>query len=207
MRVVGMPLSDRGRAGSRVPGSSRVSEWLAVHREPPKWADATPGNLLALKSGEWSPRFVDPLAADLGGRVPSPAVTWWQEADRPAIWRWAQAEACHQLRVEYLADNRDDMTDDEVRAQEAHLDKLAGTAERMGSKLGLDPLSRARWAGGCRRSATSLVGPMRTETAPQKPPMPCAALRSTYRRPKRTPDGPDQPPDRRCSSRRCRDLR
>jgi hypothetical protein len=108
-----------------------------------KWADATPGNLLALKSGEWSPRFVDPLAADLVAAI-SPTVTWWQECDAPAIWRWAQAEARHQLRVEYLADHRDDMTDDEVRAQELHLDKLAGTAERLGSKLGLDPLSRAR---------------------------------------------------------------
>jgi hypothetical protein len=114
------------------------------------WAPFEPGHEITMKHGAWSPRRVDPLATEILAEV-EPTVTWWTPADRPAVWAWAQAEARLQLVVEYLAnlaqdDNAGGMVDaeGEVRSAANLLVKLEKTASYHRSRLGLDPLSRAR---------------------------------------------------------------
>lgn len=123
-------------------------------RNPPErrpryqWPDATPGNLIALKHGAYSDRMVEPRAQALLDEVVESA-TWWTPADAPAARAWAVAEARCQLVSEYLAQVGGDaggMVDGEgaVRPAATHLLRLEARAESLRSKLGLDPLSRAR---------------------------------------------------------------
>jgi hypothetical protein len=123
-----------------------------------KWADAEPGNLLALRHGAYSPRFVDPLAAELAtvaerqaAEDGSPVAFLRDVTHRPALLAWARAEAQCQLLSEYLARKGDeagdgvgDLADPRVHAAYALLHRAEARAERMRSRLGLDPLSRAR---------------------------------------------------------------
>ncbi|MBK7610840.1 MAG: hypothetical protein IPJ15_05960 [Actinomycetales bacterium] len=112
-----------------------------------------PGNTVALQHGAFSPRFVDPLAADLVGMVlEDPQVGYLTApAYRPALWAWARAEAQAQLLVEYLAragqesgDGVGDLDLDRVRTAYLLLHRAESRADRSRARLGLDPLSRAR---------------------------------------------------------------
>lgn len=112
-----------------------------------------PGNTVALQHGAFSPRFVDPLAAELVGMVlEDPQVGYLTApAYRPALWAWARAEAQAQLLVEYLAragqesgDGVGDLDLDRVRTAYLLLHRAESRADRSRARLGLDPLSRAR---------------------------------------------------------------
>lgn len=108
------------------------------------WATAEPGNTIALKHGAWSPRKVEPLAAELVEQVALNA-SWLRDYDRPAVWAWARTEARVQLLSEWLADRGGDLDDEgAVRPAAALLDRLEARAESLRARLGFDPLSRAR---------------------------------------------------------------
>jgi hypothetical protein len=108
------------------------------------WAPFRPGHTLSTRHGAYSPRKVDPLAAELVERT-APTVTWWQQCDMPAVWAWARVEARIQLVTEYLAEVGGDLTDDgEVRAAADLLTRLESQAMNHRARIGLDPLSRAR---------------------------------------------------------------
>jgi phage terminase small subunit len=99
---------------------------------------------LALKAGDRSPRRVDPIAAQLVEQIMS-TVDWVRECDAAAVWAWARVEARCQLLGEYLMDNGGDVSDDpSVQRASDKLIRLEGRAESLRSKLGLDPLSRAK---------------------------------------------------------------
>ena len=118
----------------------------------PPWL-TRPGNALQLRHGAYSPRHVDPLAAELVELVlADPATEYLAAAHwRPALWAWARAEAQTQLLTEYLArageefgDGVGDLASERVRSAYLLLHRAEARADRSRARLGLDPLSAAR---------------------------------------------------------------
>jgi hypothetical protein len=134
------------------------------------WADAEPGNLLALRHGASCERFVDPLSRDI-------VETLLQDADCPphlhlprytaALAAWGRAEACCRLIADWLgqqdvrealtASSSTDETEDHVKGRTtrrgavrqvegamAALDRHERRAAGLRSDLGLTPASAAR---------------------------------------------------------------
>lgn len=111
-----------------------------------------PGNEMAVKHGAFSPRRVDPLAADLIERMladagaPGSTTGYLLEASfQPALWSWARAEARCQLVSEWLWDNGGDIEPNgEVRKAAEYLRRWEAQALKHREQLGLSPLARAR---------------------------------------------------------------
>src|SRR5690625_1979101 len=76
-----------------------------VPSNPRQHPDFTPGNTASVQHGAYTPRKVDPLAAELVERVTTDPDLAYLSAPsvRPALWAWARAEARVQLLSEYLA--------------------------------------------------------------------------------------------------------
>lgn len=121
---------------------------------PPRgysWEPFQPGHTLSLHHGAYSPRKVDPLAAELAGQVVALAeqegssTTYLTEPSyRASVWAWARAEAKVQLLTEWLMDRTDLDDEGEVRPAAELLEKVERRAESLRARLGLEPLSRAR---------------------------------------------------------------
>jgi hypothetical protein len=105
-----------------------------------------------VKHGVWSPRRVQPLASGLHARlmaevaVPNSPTPWLAEVTfQPPVWAWARTEARIQLVSEWLMDRGSEVDDKGEALGAANLlSKLERAAESLRSRLGLDPLSRAR---------------------------------------------------------------
>ncbi|MBA8964752.1 hypothetical protein JOJ86_006030 [Rhodococcus percolatus] len=114
------------------------------------WPQATAGNTIAQQHGAYSPRKVDPLAEEfISNALAQPDLDFLKAASyRPALWAWARAEAKVQLVEEYLSglttDGVGDLDSKRILAAHALLDRSETRADKLRSKLGLDPLSRAR---------------------------------------------------------------
>lgn len=128
-----------------------VVEWTpAFPGQRPPFA---PGNELTVKHGAYSPRKVDPLASELVETMLSdPGAGHLQHLSyRPALWAWGRAEAQVQLLTEWLAkrgeeagDGVGDLDDEATRSAYLLLHRAEARANTMRTRLGLDPLSRAR---------------------------------------------------------------
>ncbi len=105
-----------------------------------------PGNTEALRHGAYSPRLVDPIAADLVDRMLSDADLGYLQAAayRPALWAWARAEAKVQLLEEYLGGRVGDLSRSRVTAAYRELHRAETRANSLRAQLGLTPLARAR---------------------------------------------------------------
>lgn len=111
-----------------------------------------PGHELSTRHGAYSPRKVDPLAAEMVALVDGDeSVHWLTAADRPALWSWARAEAQAQLLVEFLeragqasGDGVGDLGSERVLAAYGLLHRAEARAATLRARLGLDPLARAR---------------------------------------------------------------
>lgn len=111
-----------------------------------------PGHELSVQHGAYSPRKVDPLAAEFVALVDAdPKITWLTAADRPALWSLGQTQAQIQLLTEYLAkagektgDGVGDLDQDRVNRAYLLLHRAEARALTLRARLGLDPLSRAR---------------------------------------------------------------
>ena len=117
------------------------------------WEPFRPGHELSLQHGAYSPRKVDPLAAELVAVVLDDPQASHAHAShyRPALWAWARAEAQVQLLTEYLSmkaeaagDGIGDLDDDRVKAAYLLLHRAEARAMSGRARLGLDPLSQAR---------------------------------------------------------------
>ncbi|GAA2548140.1 hypothetical protein [Pseudonocardia hydrocarbonoxydans] len=110
------------------------------------WPPFEPGNEAALRHGAYSPRRVDPLAAELAaGALDDPDLAHLTAPGyRPAVWAWARAEAQVQLLAEHVERIGLDFGDHAVSAAHTALDRAERRAERSRRALGLDPLARAR---------------------------------------------------------------
>src|SRR3954470_6013022 len=110
------------------------------------------GNEVAVQHGAYTPRRVDPLAAELVDLVLADAAAEYLQAGhwRPALWAWARAEAQVQLLSEWLADQATekhpigDLGDDRIKSAYLLLHRAETRATTGRTRLGLDPLSAAR---------------------------------------------------------------
>ena len=110
----------------------------------PKHPDFASANVVALKHGAFSPRRVDPIAAEMVEQVTGD-IDWLRDCDRPSLWAWARVEARVQLVSEYLMDRGGDIDEEgTVRPAADLLVRLESQAASLRARLGLDPLSRAR---------------------------------------------------------------
>ena len=111
-----------------------------------KWADATPGNLIALKYGAHSPRAIAARAEILADAVVAEAPWLVAPIFQPAVERYARAEAIAQLHGEHILT----LLETEPEKVGARLLEASSgatnTANRMAESLGLTPLSRAKVA-------------------------------------------------------------
>lgn len=102
------------------------------------------GNTLAMKHGAWSPSVVEPLAVEIIA-AHRPECEWWTLADEAAIHAWGRTEARIQRITQWLEAKGSEVdADGEVLGAANMLTRLEKQAESLRSKLGLDPLSRAR---------------------------------------------------------------
>lgn len=117
------------------------------------WPPFEPGNELSTRHGGYSPRKVDPLATELVQLVLAEAGTGHLQRPeyRPALWAWGRSEAQVQLLAEYLAkrgeatgDGVGDLADEATKAAYLLLHRAETRANTLRTRLGLDPLSRAR---------------------------------------------------------------
>lgn len=115
-----------------------------------RWEDAKPGNMLALKHGAYSPRKVDPVAADLVQAVlDEPDTAYLQQPSYlPALWAWARAEARIRILEEWLEAHASQGgvldVEGELLPAVRLLERVEKRAETLRGRLGLDPLSRAK---------------------------------------------------------------
>lgn len=118
-----------------------------------KWEPFQPGHTLSLRHGAYSPRMVDPLAAEIlqGFLADSQCVYLTAPKFRLALLALCRAEAQTQLLTEWLAkraeaagDGVGDLADDSIRSAYLLLHRAESRADRSRARLGLDPLSAAR---------------------------------------------------------------
>ncbi len=109
-----------------------------------KWADAEPGNTLALKHGAYSTRVVEPRARAILAHVTVTAPAWLELVDSAALDAWATAEA----RCAVLREWCDEHGLIDSKGKATHAADLLLRSERLAAdlraRLGFDPLSRAR---------------------------------------------------------------
>jgi hypothetical protein len=112
-----------------------------------------PGNELTLKHGAYSPRQVEPRAAEYVAAVleiaeadGSPVAYLADPSYGPALRAWGRSEAAQDLVEEFLAELGPIDEDGKVRPAAELLERVARRAERMRARLGLDPLARATLA-------------------------------------------------------------
>jgi hypothetical protein len=133
-----------------------MSDTKADDRRPGRhysWPPFEKGNEVGLRHGAFSPRKIEPRAAEYVDAVLEVATvdgsTVSYLADptyQPALIAWSRAEAQQDLLEEFLAEGGPIDEDGKVRPAADLLERVARRAERMRSRLGLDPLSRASLA-------------------------------------------------------------
>lgn len=110
----------------------------------PRHPDFQPGNTVALKAGHRSPAVVEPLADAILQRAVDDA-PWLAEPKYAATVRaWARAEAQAELLTAWLDQHGLHDDDGRLRPAEAALHRAETRAANARTRLGLDPLSRAR---------------------------------------------------------------
>lgn len=153
------------------PVVGEVVEWGPGHPgfRPP--APYESGNEAALRHGAWSPRRVDPLAADVIAAV-RPTLTWLTPADEPALQAWGRVEAQCQLIDAYLAaagdvteDGVGDLDTERVRAAYLAQHRFETRAATLRTQLGMTPLARARLGRDVAAAGASLAEQMAAEAA------------------------------------------
>lgn len=120
--------------------------------EQPDWTPAfpgqrppfQPGHTLSLRHGARSPRVVDPLADSILQRAVEDA-PWLSEPKYAATVRaWARAEAQAELLTAWLDEHGLHDEEGRLRYAEQALHRAETRAMNLRSRLGLDPISRAR---------------------------------------------------------------
>jgi hypothetical protein len=111
-----------------------------------------PGNDLAEQHGAYSPKRVDPLAAELVAQVleqaakPGSRTAYLLDVSyRPALWAWGQAEARVTCFAGKLLEHGDECPGcKRCDAWDLAMRRWQATATTHRQRLGLDPLSRAK---------------------------------------------------------------
>ncbi|MDX3099697.1 hypothetical protein [Nonomuraea angiospora] len=126
--------------------TEQTDEWTPAFRgqRPP----FRPGHTLSTTHAAYSPRKVDPLAAELVDQaLADPEIPYLRAPSyRPALWAWGRAEARVQLLADHLAAHEQDGCKgcDKCVRWDEQLRKWESAAAGHRGRLGLDPASRAR---------------------------------------------------------------
>jgi hypothetical protein len=134
------------------PGGKRGYSWPPFEKGNTIGVRFEPGNEMGVRHGAYLPRKVDPLAESIiapvlaAAGVEGSSTSYLTDASyRPTLWAWARTEARIQLVSEWLLDRGSELDKDGDAVGAANLlNRLEARAESLRSKLGLDPLSRAR---------------------------------------------------------------
>lgn len=140
--------SPRARAEAEAKAKAKVDGNQAKNPGSPR--QLNPGQHIfdseqevSIKHGAWSPRRVDPVAAQLVETAVK-AVSWLADPTYgPALFAWARAEARCQLVAEYLDKVGPLDEKGEPRGALNAADRLESLALKHRTRLGLDPVSRA----------------------------------------------------------------
>jgi len=128
-----------------ISGAYRLVAGMNAPARRYSWPPFQPGNEVGLRHGIYSPRKVDPLAAELVEMAVAQATYLAEPSYALAIWAWARAEARVQLLEEYLADRGGVLNDKgEPVPATVLLDQCERRAGKLRNELGLTPLARAR---------------------------------------------------------------
>ena len=130
-----MPRDERGRFTGHDAGPASGRPASGRPAQPYE-----PGNTAAVKSGARSPRFVDPVAAELGRALLAARPDL--EAYPEAVAAWARAEARCLLYAEYHAQVGPLDEDGNLRGGR-HVMLAERMAQTMRERLGLDPRAEA----------------------------------------------------------------
>lgn len=109
-----------------------------------RWADATPGNDLALKHGAYSERRVEPIAVELAAGITTVRPDLAEPRFVFAVRAWARAEARVANVEDWLVDRGLLGDDGDPRPATELLLKLERQAADLRARLGLDPRSDAQ---------------------------------------------------------------
>lgn len=123
--------------------------WDTWDRRHPPFAE---GNTMAtVVHGAYSPRRVDPLAADIREQTLAAPELAYLRSPRwsAAVWAWVRTEARIQLVTEFLTElagegQLGDLEDPRVAAAYRLLDRLEASGVQQRGRLGLDPLSASK---------------------------------------------------------------
>ena len=103
-----------------------------------------PGHTLSMRHGAHSPRVVDPIAAELLAEVLEASPYLRDAAYLPAVESWAKAEARVQLLEAWVDEHGPFDAHGRTSSAMNLLTKWTSIAMNHRTRLGLDPLSRAR---------------------------------------------------------------
>lgn len=137
---MGLPLTDE----SLLPGPGPSADGIERQGRGPargyRWAPFEPENTAALRHGARSPRFVDPVTAELVDALLAdrPALDAYPEA----VWAWARAEARCLLYADHHARHGLLDSEGEVRGG-ARVFQAERLAAELRARLGLDPRADA----------------------------------------------------------------
>ena len=111
---------------------------------PPRHPDFAEGNAHALVHGARSPRVIDPLAAEVVAEAVEDAPYLAEPKFRASVMAWAREEARCLVLADYLDVNGLHDEEGHLRPAEQAMHRAETRAANLRSRLGLDPLSRAR---------------------------------------------------------------
>ncbi len=104
-----------------------------------------PGHTLSTRHGAYSSRVVEPVAARLVAELEASAPEWIETVDRAAVDAWARAESQVEVVDRWLTEHGGPVDDKgKVRPAADLLVRLERRAADARTRLGLDPLARAR---------------------------------------------------------------
>lgn len=100
--------------------------------------------MLSTRHGAYSSRVTDPVALRLVGELEAASPEWLAEVDRASVDAWSRAEARVEVLSAWLDEHGLLCEDGKVRPAADLLVRLERLAADARSRLGLDPLARAR---------------------------------------------------------------
>jgi hypothetical protein len=106
------------------------------------WQPFEAGNTAAVRAGAWSPRKVDPLAAELVEAVTELRPDLAEARHAFSVWAWARAEAACLLYTAWFAEHPV-ITEEGDAPGVVAWDRAERRADALRQRLGLDPTSEA----------------------------------------------------------------
>ena len=120
--------------------------FVVVRKGSGSWPPFAPGNQVSIRHGAWSPRRVDPIAAELVEHALSSAPYLVDPSYAPAVHAWADSEARAQLLRDYVNEHGlldakvagTQMDSARLRAMEPSIDTILANPASVNAVLALE---------------------------------------------------------------------